>query len=179
LTPQLIRSAAASYWRYTRQCPLVAFEAPDLTTNGLADVLVVDSRRQLLEIEVKVSMADLYKDRHKNKHWRFARDTGDHFTSYFYFAVPHNMANRVSLICDQLYPYAGVLGYSELHRPDPADRISIHRESRRLRAKRLTWQQIYKTVRAQSATVCRQAQRLAENGNKLVHDEEDLLYAWC
>lgn len=179
-SPQLIRSAVAAYWRYTRQCALVAFEAPDLSRNSLADVLVIDGRRQLLEIEIKMSMADLHKDRQKHKHWHFAKDTGDHFTSYFYFAAPRNMANRVSLACDQLYPYAGVLGYSELHCDYPSDRISIYREPRRLRARKLSGPDLVRLVRAQSATLCRLAQRLAENGHTEEDlTEEDLLYAWC
>jgi len=54
--------SVASYFRYTRQCPLIAFEADsqlDSYRDSQADILVVDKKRLLTEIEVKISIADL------------------------------------------------------------------------------------------------------------------------
>lgn len=46
LTADSIKAAVAAYWRYTRQCPLVALEASCLlepfNDGGQADVLAVE-----------------------------------------------------------------------------------------------------------------------------------------
>ena len=61
-----IKASVAAYWRYTRQCPLVAFESSSMLEWGFAeqaDVLAVDKGRYLIETEIKVSISDFRKDK--------------------------------------------------------------------------------------------------------------------
>lgn len=165
-----IKAAVASYWRYTRQCPLVAFECSDkLESWGceLADVMAVNEGKQLIMVEVKISLADFRKDRKKNHHTHFRHDTGILPVTHFYFAVPTDLANKVSYLCDQLYPYAGVLRCRDIDgRPSEFD-VEVSRSPRTLHPKtlcigQLTDEQITFITRTQTATLCRLAKKVVE-----------------
>jgi len=125
---------------------------------GQADVLAVDKNRMLTEVEIKLSLADLKRDRHKLKHRSYRDNLVKYPTHLFYFAVPIALANKVKLICDQLYPYAGVLGCNGQGQFD----VTVYREGRCLSSHRLTFPQILRMVREQSATLCRLAEAVAE-----------------
>lgn len=157
-----IKASVAAYWRYVRQCPLVALEANSrleaFSDGGQADVLVVTKARYLIEVEVKLNMADFRRDRHKLKHRNF-RDNLVHYpTRFFYFAVPKELANKVKFLCDQLYPYAGVIGSNGLGEYE----LEIYREAKPLWGSKLTFNQILRMVREQSATICRLSRKLAD-----------------
>lgn len=165
-----MKAAVARYWRYQRQAPLVALEAnsalASFNDGGQADVLVVTEERRLIETEIKLSIADLRRDRQKNKHELFHRAFfHQHLIRYptwhFYFAAPYEIANEVCLVCDQLYPYAGVLGVKR----DSTDlNVIVYRNPKELgyKNKKLAWRELRNMVRAQSATVCRLSQHVAE-----------------
>ncbi len=124
---------------------------------GQADVLAVNNDRLLIETEVKLDMGDFRRDREKPKHSRLRANDGGYPTSYFYFAVPREIANRVCLVCDQLYPYAGVFGVDGLSEQN----VYVYREAKRLKGGKLTLLQIARMAKAQSATLCRLARELA------------------
>lgn len=159
-----IKACVAAYWRYQRQCPFVAFESSSRLDWGYAeqaDILAVNKERYLIETEVKVSMSDLRKDKDKPRH-RFFRDGGGSYpTAYFYFAVPKELANQVTLLCDNLYPYAGVLGC-----PNSTEELAveIYRNPKRLKGTKLSFKDILYMTRAQSATLCRLAKKVVEQG---------------
>ena len=161
-----IKASVAAYWRYTRQCPLVALEAncqlESFSDGGQADVLVVTKERYLLEVEVKMTLDDFRRDREKLKHRSFRDGLVSYPTRLFYFAVPKELANKVTLACDQLYPYAGVIGCDGTGQ----DNIDFYRQPKALWGKKLTFPQILHMVREQSATVCRLARDLAEAKSK-------------
>lgn len=154
-----IKAVIASYWRYVRQCPVIALEVNSNLSSysgEMADVLAVDKNRFLIETEVKVSLADLRRDAKKKKH----RDFRDNrcATRHFYFAVPRDIANDAKLICDDLYPYAGVLGTNGLDEYG----VEIYRNARPLAGKRLRYGQVLRIIFSQSSTVCRLATRVKE-----------------
>ncbi|MBA7605058.1 hypothetical protein ES703_12187 [subsurface metagenome] len=171
-----MKAAILKYWRYDRQHPLVALEANSALESwndgGQADILVVTEERQLIETEVKLSIADLRRDKQKNKHELFHRAFFHRYlirypTWHFYFAVPYELANQVCLICDQLYPYAGVLGVKESvgHGDEPTYfEVTSYRNPKQLgyKNKKLAWRELRNMVRAQSATLCRLSQHVAE-----------------
>ena len=166
---ETIKACIAAYWRYERQCPVVAFEAgSDLEWGGeLADVLAVSKERYLIETEVKVSMSDFRKDQHKPRHRHFKRDDGEYPTARFYFAVPKGIANQVSFACGQMYPYAGVLGCPE----DTNElAVEVYRMPRPLNGKRLSMKQVIYMVRSQTATLCRLAKKVDEQA-RVIHIE--------
>ena len=175
LTSHVIKAAVAAYWRYTRQCSIVAFECDTQLRGGeLADVLVVNDDRRLIIIEVKVSLGDFKRDRRKMYHEQlrltdgkqespknvFDRSFGTKIrpVEYFYFAVPKDLANKVSLLCDQLFPYAGVLGCSGVRDND----TYVYRKPKRFECCQLNNEQIEDITRAQTATLCRLARKVAE-----------------
>ncbi len=160
LSSDTIKAAVASYWRYTRQCPLVAFECSARLHFGgeLADVLVVTEDRLLSVVEVKISLSDFRRDRNKSCHRFFKDDRGFIPATHFYFAVPKELANNAAYLCDDLYPYAGVLGCNGISQFD----IEVHRKPRNLKGGILTAEQIKYIERSQSATLCRLATKVAE-----------------
>ena len=161
LSSDTIKASVAAYWRYTRQCPLVAFEASTRLDWGYteqADVLAVTKERCLVETEVKVSVSDFRKDGKKACHRHFKDNTGVYPTAYFYFAVPKALGNELTLLCDQLYPYAGVLGCNGLSEQG----IEVYRKPKRLKGKRLTLKQVVYMARSQTATLCRLARKVEE-----------------
>lgn len=154
ISPDSIRWAVASYFRYTLQCPLIAFEAGSQLnsySNSQADILAVDRRRLLTEIEVKCSIADLRRDRNKAKHWHFKQADKRYPTHNFYFAVPNDIANKACLICDELYTYAGIIGSDGLGNYG----VGIYRRAKALSYEQLSFKKLLIMVREQSGTLCR------------------------
>jgi len=157
-----MKAIIASYWRYVRQCPMVALEAncqlEAFSDGGQADVLAVNKDGFLIEAEVKVSLDDFRRDRNKIKHRHLKENDGRWPTRYFYFAVPYNIANKVSMLCDQLYPYAGVLGA----KAEDEYGVVVYKEAKARSARKLSLLQVTRMAREQSATLCRLAKEVAE-----------------
>ena len=103
MTADNIKAVIASYWRYIRQCPVIALEVSynlsSYASEERADVLAVDKNRFLIETEVKVTLADLKRDVKKTKHRGFREGLSRCVARHFYFAVPEDIANEASLIC--------------------------------------------------------------------------------
>ena len=161
MTADQIKAVVASYWRYVRQCPVIALEVSSnlssYSGDEIADVLAVDKNRFLIETEVKITLADLRRDAKKSKHRDF-RDNRLCVARYFYFAVPRDIANDAKLICDDLYPYAGVLGTNGLDEYG----VEIYRNAKPLAGKKLTYPQVLRIIFNQSSTVCRLAKKVEE-----------------
>ena len=150
-----VKVAVLEYFRYRKQYPLVALESVntlDVYGVGLADVMAVTKDRRLIEVEVKVTVADFRRDKKKRKHSLLSDDNGFLPTSYFYFAVPTEIANKVAFECAQLYPYAGVLGTG-------GSDVAVYHRARRRQAKKLTLLQLSRMCYNQSGTVCRLARK--------------------
>jgi hypothetical protein len=160
MTSAHLKAIFASYWRYVRQCPVVALEAnSSLRSWGgeLADILSIDTRRMVIETEIKVSLSDLKRDGEKLKHWHLLNDDSTRPTNYFYFAVPQEIANAARLICDDVFPYAGLLATNcnEWN-------VQIYKVAKRLKGCRLSSPQILRILYEQSGTVCRLANKVDE-----------------
>lgn len=155
-----MKAIVAHYWRYDRQCLLVALEASCLleawNDGGQADVMAVTERRLVIETEVKLNIGDLRRDKRKPKHKWLAINDRHLPTHYFYFAVPRDIANPACLVCGNLYPYAGVLGVG------PGDAVTVYREAKLRNARKVSWHSLRNMAREQSATVCRLAQKVIE-----------------
>lgn len=162
ITADSIKAVIASYWRYVRQCPVIALEVnsnlSSYSDGERADVLAVDKNRFLIETEVKVTLADLRRDAAKIKHRGFREGLPSLVARHFYFAVPKDIANDTKLICDSLYPYAGVLGVNSLDEYE----VEIYHNPKPLAGKRLTYSQALRFTFSQSGTVCRLAKKVEE-----------------
>ncbi|MBA7716130.1 hypothetical protein ES703_125195 [subsurface metagenome] len=140
---------------------MVALEANTLLETyggGQADVLAISKDGFLIETEVKVSLDDFRRDRNKLKHRHLQENDGRWPTHYFYFAVPYEIANKALMLCEQLYPYAGVLGTRGYDERD----VQVYRQPRGRIAKKLSLLQVTRMAREQSATLCRLAKEVAE-----------------
>lgn len=172
---QDMKRFVAHYLRYDLQCPVLGLEvASSLATSfndgGSADVIAINKRRYLIEVEIKISLVDLKADRRKNKHeyyrkccelpynnqqMRFGQvltiEPPRYPTHLFYFAVPYNLADDALLICEGMFPYAGLLTNQETYYGN----IIIRRPAQILSRDKLTLREIMRVVKGQSATIVR------------------------
>jgi len=72
MTANEIKVKVAQYLRYKKQMPVVAFESVCYGNNGQSDILAIDPKRYLTDVEVKLSLTDLRADINKSKHMYFA-----------------------------------------------------------------------------------------------------------
>jgi hypothetical protein len=89
-----IKMCVAHYFRYAKGCPLVTLEywhQRDACVQP--DVLVLDKKKRLIEIEVKISLSDFKADA-KKQIWEF-RNLGMRWPWKFYYAVPISLAEKV------------------------------------------------------------------------------------
>jgi hypothetical protein len=124
----VMKAELLAYWRYVRQCPIVAVEVFD------QDVMSITKSRGLVITEVKVSISDLRADGSKEIHFRAASLYGikkdpksrkeqraaylatyrtythdERTPNQFYFAVPEEIYEKALAIIEERYPYAGLL----------------------------------------------------------------------
>jgi len=154
-----IKAEVASYLRYKWQCPIIAFEAPDdckWYSGEPADILAVDKKRMLLEVEIKVSMSDFRHDAIKIKHHMFKEHPEWRPVHFFYFAVPFEIANQVEEECKNLYPYAGVIRVHKLSASTAGiSGACVSKSPKTLNPKRLSLREVIWLTTAQSGTLCR------------------------
>lgn len=188
-----LKAIMARYLRYDRACPILALECPSRLANsynsgGSADLLAVDKFRHLIEIEVKVSISDLRADRKKEKHEyfrkvmgmpykntvkRFGRifkeEPGIYPTHLFYFAVPPEIANEARLICDELYPYAGLLRPQQtVYTGGIISNVYIAKRPRAINPDKVTFKQVSLLAKSQSATIVRLLEDLSKKNGELL-----------
>ena len=181
-----IRRKIARYLRYERNCPVLALECPcrlasTYNNGGAADLLAVDNARQVIEVEIKVSLSDLRADRKKEKHeyfrklqgmpykkrkqWRFTNSEKileplEYPTHLFYYAFPEEIVNKATIICDDLFPYAGILYPSVSIYGSGAYRIrrefvAVKKKAKPLHPGRISLKQITILTKHQSGTLVR------------------------
>lgn len=181
-----IKVAVASYYRYKEQSPVVAFEASAYLRNygsDMADVLVLRRDFRFIEVEAKISMSDFHRDKEKLKHRFINMQDKFYLPNYFYFAVPVDLANKVSFECDQLFTYAGVIGvrstvtgYSRNGKDYSLeeDLVTIYRRAKLLHPEALKFVHIASLVKHQSGTLCRLARDL-EKAKEKIRNYQELL----
>lgn len=147
---------------------------------GAADLLAVDNTRQVIEVEIKVSISDLRADRKKEKHEYFRKLHGmpykqkknryfgdirlreplEYPTHLFYYAFPEELINSATPICDDLFPYAGILypsvsvyGYGE-HKYE-RNFVAVKKKAKPLHNGKISLKQITILTKHQSGTLVR------------------------
>jgi hypothetical protein len=159
MTANEIKAIMAAYWRYKRQAAMVAFERGIDVAIHIPDVQVVTKDRRMVEIEVKITMADFRADA-KKRIWMF-RDRGIGLMPYqFYYAMPYDLAESVKA---DVRPDCGLLGVLPIkHRWERhSDRvICLRRAPRNKEAGRLSLKKCVQMVKHQTGTLCSMAERL-------------------
>lgn len=170
-----LKALIMCYWRFTRQHYLVAIEF----NYGDADVISVSRKERVVcETEVKISLEDLKKESKKPKHFKDAfgaRRFNGKYIDFFYLAMPSKLTelDKVWLICDGLYPYAGILAV-EPYEEYLADARNIYtnppvrvvKEPTRVKQYDMTEETLMEIAKGMSNSFCNLAFRLmrAERG---------------
>lgn len=173
LEAEELKYIVMAYWRFDRQHYLVAPEYEG------ADIISVSANGTVVcETEIKVSIADLKKEKQKPKHVKDAFGNKLLISRYvheFYFAMPAHMAelDRVRLICDGRFPYAGILAVSpyESFLREPQGiygnvPVSCVKHAKQLQPRGLTAAELMSITRRMSSSSCNLAFRVmrAERG---------------
>ena len=79
-----IKACVACYFRYKRQCVIVSFERPINNYLSKPDVFAVDKSRRLIEVEVKITMADFRNDI-KKRIWNYRERLSDLYPMPYQF----------------------------------------------------------------------------------------------
>ena len=160
-----IKTLLLSYWRFQRQCPIVATEF----NYGESDVISYSERNHTFyETEVKISIADL-REKKKMKHRRVILNSAmwDISPTYhlrarhFYFAVPMAIREAALKVCEELFPYAGLLvvdDYEEFlkQNPTPHANVPIYmvKRSRSMEVAKVTPETVLWLAKGTSNTLC-------------------------
>jgi hypothetical protein len=102
-----VRYGVLRWLRFERRCAMVMHERSPWWTGGVPDVIGVTQSAQVIEVEIKISMADFRKDADKYRH-RIGR-----YPWQFYYAVPEVLRDKATAEM-QLFPAAGLLSVSKL-----------------------------------------------------------------
>ncbi len=140
LHSQMITEALC-YLRYKRQFDLVADEYLK------CDVLGLNGRDDLLEIEIKTSFADLKNDKKKPKHTWYGDDKSRKFKpSKFYFMVPEELVEKVRPYVEENFPYAGIMAWvpGTTRGSKFVTNVKIKKQAKALKNKKLTDKQYIK-----------------------------------
>jgi hypothetical protein len=118
-----MKSAILAYFRFKRQYPYVVTEV-DLTGEP-SDVVVYDGTT-LVEIEVKISIADLNREIKKRKHTYYKKESSS-IPHKFYVAIPTALAEKAKPIVEAMDPRYGILAvdYFSTRRDDLITQDSV------------------------------------------------------
>jgi len=167
-----IKACVACYFRYKRQCNLVSFERPINTYFSKPDIFVINKQRRLIEIEVKISMAD-FKNDIKKRIWGYRDKMPNLYPMphQFYYAVPKsleeksrallqswkeesNIYGKVGLLVVKEHNNRSLLGYNDVY-------VSITAPTNKS-SKKIPVKDLITMVKNQSATLCSEALKNAK-----------------
>ena len=104
MTADEVKAFVLCYLRFKRGFSVVATEY----NYGASDIIGIDKARcYIWDIEVKVSLADMKRERTKHKHSLFRHN--DARVNFFSFAVPFTIEEKALDLCRESFPYAGLI----------------------------------------------------------------------
>lgn len=158
-----IKLATLAYWRFTRQHIMGAIEC------NSADVLTVTKALMVTETEVKINIADLQREiktklyKHRQMMIGEERKFLCPIANYFYFIVPEELGEKALVVCQERYPYAGLLTYTKGANDfySPSSMICVAKTARRFKRPKPSIDEILKIGYAASNTAIRYGNKLA------------------
>lgn len=159
MTAETLKVASMFWLRIEKRCPIVVFEH-SADWHSRADVYAVDSRRYSIEIETKISAADLKREQGKSKYMLSSLRK----PSYYYLCVPDRL---VPLALEIKKPEWGVLTPSNCYWAGGAPILQSKASATRIHDKRVSMQDCVRLVMRQAAMLSDMALSL-ENYRKLV-----------
>lgn len=124
----VMKARILKYLRFDRQMHMVCTEVGMFSS----DVGAITKSNQLLEIEVKCTLADFKADKLKEKHSMYLNESKEKFFKphFFYYAVPSDLINKVALLINpkyglikvnETYPYIVLVKKPALLRKSPVN----------------------------------------------------------
>ena len=111
-----VRALVVQQWLVGADCTCICFEtSPPGFPSWNADILAIDHKGRLMELEIKISISDLRADSKKERKHEVLRATMDGETAAprpparIYYAMPHDLKREAVPVIRDLYPYAGLL----------------------------------------------------------------------
>ena len=89
-----MRAAAIGWLRYEQRCFLVCWERTPLWSSCRPDLIGIERKRRLIEIEFKQTLSD-FKANGRKRGVRWREQTGIGKPVRFYFAVPRGLVEKV------------------------------------------------------------------------------------
>jgi len=122
----------------------------------------------LTETEVKTNIADMQRERatkfYKHRRMMVFREEVDWLSplaNYFYFIVPADLKEKALNVCEERYPYAGLLVYNnganDIYSPD---NVSVVKRAKRFKRPKPDIQEILQIGYAASNTTIRYGHKL-------------------
>lgn len=109
MNAKTLRALAFTWMRYEQSGVMVAFERNPYSSRILPDVLGLDKRRLLTEVEIKISKADFDKDMKKKHRTHLIEEIAKfrpRAPNFLYYLVPPKLVNHVM---ENAPAFAGVL----------------------------------------------------------------------
>ena len=164
-----VKASIVSCFRYKRQFPLVIFERSLKEYFFKPDILVVDKARNVIEIEVKVSIADLKNDLKKTV-WKYRNKLPDLYKMpyQFYYAVPEDIKDKTLEIIKEwekdgiINGQAGLLCVIDKQNIGFEDVIVVKKSKINNIIKKINIRDVIKMVKHQSGTLCSCAVKIAK-----------------
>jgi len=158
---EYVKLCIAQYFRYQRQCKLVAFERAVHSLGWyVPDILIVNNDRKLIEIEVKVTLADFKADA-KKRIWK-TRDTGKvKMPHQFYYGIPAELEEKIKPI---MRKDCGLIRIGDKKEwQNYGDVVSVAKTAPvNKESKRLTARELVEMVNHQTGTLCSALKRSYE-----------------
>lgn len=156
------RTLAFNWLRYEQGCHLITFERTPLETESRPDVLGMLRNRQLVEIEIKVDLADLRRDASKKHRRLVAQDIqrpAPGTANYVYFLVPEEM---VGTALEETPTHCGVLSpnHGIRHGVTGMPTMAVHRKAIQLHERRLSLRETLLMTKHMSGAMCSLATEL-------------------
>jgi len=150
---EYIKLCIAQYFRYNRQCKLITLERSVPRLGWYCpDILIVNKDRKIIEVEVKISLADFKADA-KKRIWK-TRDTGKvKMPHQFYYGIPAELEEKIKPIMRKDCGLIRIGDKKEWQHYGGAVSVAktapVNKES-----KRLTARELVEMVNHQTGTLC-------------------------
>jgi hypothetical protein len=162
VTISTVRYAVACWLRYDKQCHIVAFERGGHGWGwDRPDVFAVNVARETYDVEIKMSYSDFKADMKKVKFNPLYGGTGLRRPTWFYYAAPMKLAEKILAAHPLLPGDAGLLGITGFRESGQDGLVILARAVKHKAALRPNTRQLASWVKDQSGTICGLAQRLA------------------
>ncbi len=162
MNAEIIKASVLSYLHFERNCPIIALEA----FFGDMDVAAVTKAGYLIEVEVKMTLADLKRELKKDKHITRKKEPWETIyrgpvikAAYYYIAIPYNLYLKSEKFIKESFPHYGILTVSAQQSYWESSRmgyeVAVRKSAKRLtKVEKLTMEQQIELASKQGNAIC-------------------------